>query len=57
MNFYCLDCQHVGPLDVHGRCPRCGSSGVAMGERIEKADVADWEWLKREIEAAYKERK
>ena len=26
--FECLDCFLVGPLNVHGRCPRCDSNAV-----------------------------
>ena len=26
--FECLDCFLVGPLSVHGRCPRCDSNAV-----------------------------
>ena len=26
--FECLDCFLIGPLSVHGRCPRCDSDAV-----------------------------
>lgn len=29
---YCLDCHYIGPLDSHGRCPKCGSNAVVPRE-------------------------
>lgn len=56
MNFICLDCHNVGPLNQHGYCARCGSSSVAISEALRQPTKpkADVEWLRREIEGAYK---
>jgi len=31
-HFECRDCLHVGSLDVHGACERCGSQAVISVE-------------------------
>lgn len=30
----CLDCLLTNPVDVHGRCPTCGSEAVVFPEHI-----------------------
>lgn len=30
----CLDCLLTNPVDVHGRCPTCGSSSVVFPEHV-----------------------
>ncbi len=30
--FYCLDCQNIAELDLHGRCPVCQSEAVVSAE-------------------------
>lgn len=47
-SFFCLDCNSVGPLDIHGRCGSCHSDSVVSNEanyaRQEVAkDVAELE--------------
>ena len=30
--FFCLDCLHSEPLDIHGRCSVCQSEAVVSAE-------------------------
>src|SRR5678815_352708 len=32
MDWYCLDCRQIGPLDKRGRCATCDSNAVAESE-------------------------
>jgi len=56
MTWTCLDCLHTGHLDSHGRCARCSSDAVAIGECIqpfEKPQI-DLAWVRRVVEEASK---
>lgn len=35
----CLDCLAIERLDIHGRCARCGSSGVIAYDIINRQCV------------------
>jgi hypothetical protein len=44
----CSDCLKVGPLDVHGRCSRCGSESVLSQHTIElMREIAQTSWAWR----------
>jgi len=34
--WWCVNCESVRGLDVHGRCERCGSDSVVFGEGMEE---------------------
>lgn len=53
--FFCLDCHHTGPLDVHGRCPRCQSDSVAIAQALRPLDKP-LDWISRAIEEAAREK-
>ena len=38
--FECLDCSLLAPLNVHGRCQRCGSNAVSQCHVLEK--TGEW---------------
>lgn len=62
-SFYCMDCQHTGPLDVHLRCDVCGSDSVTIAISLASGGFGvsgdhEWtEWARRAVEQATQEKK